>query len=350
MSKRIVKNQLKIEATKKMPDVLHKIDLESIEIIEQPEPQPKSYRQPALRLVYSMSLLLVVAIVVTVLIVGARPTPIYAKEDEAIMAASITAFSADQESASSNHNLIADLDDYIDRDAILKQLSKDIDYYLESVEINLFSKTPSRKRLKQVTDYENHLSFKSNRLSGEEVIVVMAYNEKMENNVSHVNGILLINNNEVADFTGTIKDENNKRIITIIQNQTTIRSWMEDGVRVFESTTEKLNGLIKTQVRSYLKDGNQVVEIMPQVKGIYSRKLIISKATKTTETKLEVEVIDDLEFLKFTSSIKLEITATDHDDYIEYKYHLKGKIASIIGDIDYNFNHNIKRNKRQEGR
>jgi len=352
MSKKAFKEQLKIDASNKIPNVLAKIDLNKIEIKEAEVVRVNKYRQPALRLAYALSLVLVVALLVGVLMIGTKQTPIYAKEDEAIMIAVIQAYTTDDSSVNSdkditisNSNLLFDIDQ---NNLLLEEIGEELNKFLESVEISLFQRSISRKQLSELSGYEQHLSFKSKRLNGKDMSLKMAYNTTKKASESTIDGKLYINEEEVT-FSGTITTEDGIEVITIKKGERSIKTWIKDDVRVFEIT--KITPLLqikRTQIRSYMNNSTQVVEIIPEVDPIgnlFKKRIIFTKEKLENSDVLSVEMIDESNLFQFINNIKITITATDENEQTKYHYRFYGKlkIGQITHDHEFNYYYNQKK-------
>lgn len=349
MSKKRYKQALRTEVSNKIPNVLDKIDFKNIEIIENPQPVKKSYRRPMLRLVYSMSLAVIVGLVVMILVLSGPTTPIYAKEDEAIMASAISAYHMqDAEIVNSEVSNISVSNGLIyedDTKTIFDKLTTEIDSYFESVETYLLSNEFKKGSNSNYEEYAYHLVFKTQRLNDEEIIFEIYYNFEEVDNQININGIFVINSSIQNEFNGKIsKDEKNNRIITTKIGEIEVKTWVEDKVRVFQTKTK----LGTSQIKQYQKDGQEIVELIPSISSYYQRTYTFTKGSVDNNKVIEVEVNDKSDFFRINNKIKLRITSYDDGDYINYNYYFEGDIIiDHFITIKFKYDQPIRKQKRR---
>lgn len=347
MSKKAFKTSLKLEVEKSIPNVLHKIDLGKIDIKEPMTTRTTSYRKPLLKLAYSLSMAVLVLLVVVIIATSTRPTNLYAKDDEAVMASAIQAYQiSNTETVSNSSNItLSSSEDLQTYDEFFNEVTSEIDQFFESIETILMTRKFKLTKLSQVSfDYE--LNLESKQLSGTKVVYQSKYSYTTEDGNTIIEGVLLANDQELTTFRSTITNlEDGSKVIETVANGVTIKTWSEDQVRVFETTRNTPLGQKTSVIKHYIVNGKETVELIPE-SFIVTRRYVFSKSTIDNNPVIEVEINDEYKPFQIGKQYRIKITARELSDRFEYHYDFHGKITVLGIGVDYHFETTSRRRKR----
>ncbi len=347
MSKKTFKASLKSEIDRKIPNVLHKINLEEIHIIEK-EQEKSRFKRPVLRLVTSLSFAIIILFVVGVFALRNRPTgPDYTKEDRAIMASVVQAYQLSGANATAeipNVTLSSDNDedngDYrTEINNIFDGIFKEIDVYFESVETLLFIK--DFKYIKSDNN-TNELNFESQHLSGAEINYTTKFTTfENEDGTVYIEGSLYLGSSLVTTFTSNIAT--NKVITTELSNGIKVTSWasfdenLKVDVNTFEIAKTVTDGVRVSTIRKYHKDGKDVIELKPEsFTSNRNFQFITSKDNKGNDI-VEVVINENFRWFNIGNQFRVIISSIETDFHIKYTYDFKGTINIAIAGIDFEY-------------
>lgn len=282
-----------------------------------------------------------------------------AKEEDAFMVQAVQASSmSGNTSAYIDDNITVASDTTISteikteiKNALAEGLAEQIDELLAQIETMIDSIEITHGESDR-EGYEKMMSYSQVNLKGEKVEYILYYNvtdyeeedddDELEIEIEY-KGVLVIKANgaEVEhEVTGEVEIEEGER---------SIKTWIKDDVRVFEIT--KITPLLqikRTQIRSYMNNNAQVVEIIPEVDPIgnlFKKRIIFTKEKLENSDVLSVEMIDESNLFQFINNIKITITATDENEQTKYHYRFYGKlkIGQITHDHEFNYYYNQKK-------
>ena len=352
MSKKTFKASLKSEIDRKIPNVLNKINLEEIHIIEKEEEKSR-FRRPVLRLVTSLSFALVILVVVGVFALTMRPTkPTYSAESKAMMASVVQAYQISSTTTTaeipnvtlSNDNGDGEGDYLTDINDIFNDIFKEIDIYFESVETLLFTVDFKFKK----SDGTNELNFESKHLSGSKINYVTKYTTtENEDGTITIEGALYLGDNQVATFTSNINDKG--VVTTELSNGVKVKSWTENEITTFEITRQTQMGTKVATIKKYIEDGKDVIELKPECFTSGRTFKFITGKDNTGSDTVEVVIQENFRFFSIGNQFRIVISSQETDLHIEYTYDFKGTITVAIAGIsfEYEFQTKSKHEKRR---
>jgi hypothetical protein len=352
VSRKAFKASLKSEIEQKIPNVLNKIDLENIHIKEK-EVAPSRFRRPVLRLVTSFSLAIIVLIAVATIAINSFNRPLYSKEEEAAVISAVSAYQLSTSSQAlsvpyvtvSNDNDNGNPMDLVYE--VFDQIYQEIDPYFESVETFLLAsdiKPPVRLNKDTL-----ELNINSKHLNGSKVEFSTKYTtEKNDDGTSTINGELYLGDKLVSKFKSVIGEDG--KITTTVDN-VTIVNYTENEVQIFEISRKTNTGTVRSTIRHYFQDKNEIIELEPECKASYDlfdpnfnffktkRKFQFITKKEDGNDIVEISIKTDYQgfgFFDIGSEFRIIVSVAENgetDDFIEYNYDFRGKV-NILGAVE----------------
>ena len=354
MNRKSYKNGLKESFNNRpIPNVLNKIDLQSIEIESKVVVKEKSYHRPIYKLAYSLSLLILVGAIVTILVLNMKTPNLYAKEDEAILSSVMQVYNLSNEPSAYKSNISLDNDNdnkdsYTLANEFLNDVKNEISSFIGDIEAQLFTKSVSKSD--SLNRYDKVVKFETSTLSGLDINYQIFYNYQELDEKTIVSGILLIDGTESFEFEGEIiNDDYHGRMIIIKKDNITIKTYLKDEMRIYDTEIQTQLGVNRSKMSQYIENGKTVIELKSDLYGFSEQTLRFSETSTNNERVIEVQLINDSVWFGIKTQGSLIVTATELENQIVYHYQFSGNIDILGARISFSensYHEKSYRNKR----